>query len=264
MEVENNSNFTRTRNDLIRYALSCHASQKPIRREGIRERVINDAFPSRDFKPLFNDANQQLQDIFGLSMVPLPVHFKTLNQADSKPQQAPSRWVLQSTLPDPARQLLGPLTSHEDHPEVGFVSVVLSLVLVSNMSLPVDQLALYVRKLGPPQQTRSRSRSRGSSSGGGSSSAFFTSDSQMESWARDSIHQLQKQGYLDKVTQSLHATQMTQQSEDADEHSVYTWGPRAKTEYQPKDLTQMIAQLAGVECTDEFVQKISRAYGRKI
>ncbi|KAJ1660871.1 hypothetical protein GGF44_003002 [Coemansia sp. RSA 1694] len=205
-------------------------------------------------------------------MVALPSHEKILAEkegaATQKAAPAATKWVLQSVLSDQARQRLE--LADDQQAERGFAAMVLSLVFVSNMSVSVDQLVLYVRKLGPPPECILAAGDRVSE---------HSSDAHMESVAREAINYLTRQGYLDKVKLSarggesaVNETQATQQPLDGggndgdrhDEGMVYTWGPKAKVEFQPLDMVRFIAAATGQECSDEFVKTIGRAYGSNI
>ncbi|PSR80873.1 MAGE family-domain-containing protein [Coniella lustricola] len=56
---------------LVRYALACEFSRTPIRRDGIREKVLGDQ--GRAFKRVFEGAQGILRTVFGMEMVELPV-----------------------------------------------------------------------------------------------------------------------------------------------------------------------------------------------
>ncbi|KAJ1943803.1 hypothetical protein GGF37_002485 [Kickxella alabastrina] len=270
--------------DLVRHALACHASNKPIRREGIREQIISGS-NVRAMKSIFDRANEMLAQDFGLTMVPLPSHEKTLmygaNSNDpaqesqhigpAKTSAPVNRWVLQSVLPDSMRRDLELEQSDNEKAILGFATTVLSLIFVSNMSVSMDQLIMYVRKLGPPECIRTTESTRESLAAGS------LSDAQMESTAREAVNYLVRQGYLDKVAASAasgsrgetQSTQLaTQQaSNDIAESDIgmeYTWGPAAKTKFQPIDMARFIAAVTGQECTSEFVKTIGRAYGKSI
>ncbi|KAJ2362655.1 hypothetical protein IW150_006952 [Coemansia sp. RSA 2607] len=261
---------------LVRYALACQASGKPIRREGIRAQVLTGA-GSTKFKSLIESANAMLKSDFGLEMVPLPVHEKTLVYGDNvqNTQQvnaqakAINKWVLQNVLPDDARLKLE-LEQDEDESAIfGFATTVLSLIFVNNMSLPSDQLIMYVRRLGPPKCMWSSESIRNVDDEN-------RSDAQLDSDARVAVAYLVSHGYLDRVTSSGSAgagqgmmgdTQATQQANDAgdgDSAFEYVWGPLAKTQFQPMDMVRFIADVSDKECSDDFVKTISRAYGRNI
>ncbi|KAJ2491794.1 hypothetical protein IWW37_001993 [Coemansia sp. RSA 2050] len=239
--------------DLVRYALACHASGKPLKRENLKAHVLGNT-PARNTRQLLDRANELLTQNFGLKMVALPSHEKVLTAAP-KAQPAPAKWVLQSTLPDAARQRLDLPQSDDDQAILGFAATVLSLVFVSNMSVSVDQLVLYVRKLGPPQCIAPVD-SRGAS------------DAHLDSAAREAIAYLTRHGYLDKVKLGASETQATQQPTDGGDHHddgmVYTWGPKAKIEFQPLDMARFIAAATGQECTEDFLRIIGRAYGSNI
>jgi melanoma-associated antigen len=55
---------------LVRYALSCEHSRTPIRRADIAAKVLGTS--SRQFRPVFAEAQRMLQDTFGMEMAELP------------------------------------------------------------------------------------------------------------------------------------------------------------------------------------------------
>jgi hypothetical protein len=70
---------------LVRYALSCEHSRKPIKRQDINEKgageimycfamlmVVVLGSHTRVFKDVFNRANAELMDVFGMQLVELP------------------------------------------------------------------------------------------------------------------------------------------------------------------------------------------------
>ena len=59
---------------LVRYALACDYSRVPIRRDGIRDRVLGPH--GRSFKKIFEGAQKQLREVFGMEMEELPVRDK--------------------------------------------------------------------------------------------------------------------------------------------------------------------------------------------
>lgn len=67
---------------LVRYALACEYARIPIRRDGIREKVLGDN--ARSFKKIFDIAQVQLRQVFGMEMAELPVKEKrTLKEKQS-------------------------------------------------------------------------------------------------------------------------------------------------------------------------------------
>ncbi|KAI9500210.1 hypothetical protein GGI25_006262 [Coemansia spiralis] len=260
--------------DLVRYALACNASGKAIKREAIRDQVLSGQ-ATRNTKQIIDRANELLNQSFGLRLTSLPQHEKTLHGGDAEGTTQVSkivnRWVLQSTLPNSAREKLQLAQSEKDKAVLGFAATVLSLIFVNNMSIPTDQLVMYVRKLGPPHHVLCSGEHVGDDG-----TLAYTSDAQLESAAREAVEYLVRQGYLDKVSihasgrmgsMATQATQATQQQGDAggsDAEFEYTWGPQAKVKFEPLDMARFIAAMTGQECDAEFVKTISRAYGRSI
>ncbi|KAJ2233644.1 hypothetical protein H4R99_003270 [Coemansia sp. RSA 1722] len=259
----------------VRYALACQASKKPMRREVFRDLIKTDSGAGK-FTNVLAYANSLLNKDFGLEIVPLPVHEKQLvygentqnTQQTSSKASTVNKWVLQSILPDDARTQLEIEQDKDERQVSGFAATVLSLVFVNNMSVPADQLVLFVRKLGPPECIHSLQGSKDAYSEG-------MSESQLESAAREAIAYLVSLGYLDKVSASSGSpangsameTQATQRANDAGDGDAgieYVWGPMAKTRFQPMDMARFVAAVTGQECTAEFVKTISRAYGKRI
>ncbi|ORX74153.1 hypothetical protein DL89DRAFT_289774 [Linderina pennispora] len=208
----------RTAVDIARYALAAHAAHKPLRRDALRS-LFRDT-SARHFKLAFSRADELLQLHFGLTLAPYPAHEKSLDApAQTKPLE------------------------QDDAQLMGFAAAVLSLVLVSNMCVTMDQLVLYVRKLGPPAHIANAPASRLST----------TDDAQRDACAREAINALQRRGYLDVLAPRA-----------APEDVELTWGPQAKVDFRPIDIARFIAATTGQECSPEFVAKIGRAFGRNI
>jgi hypothetical protein len=73
---------------LVRYALACEHSRTPIRRDGIREKVLGNH--ARMFKRVFDGAQVHLRQVFGMEMTELPLKEKrTLKEKQSMPLQPP-------------------------------------------------------------------------------------------------------------------------------------------------------------------------------
>lgn len=67
---------------LVRYALACEYARIPIRRDGIRDKVLGNN--PRAFKKVFDGAQLSLRRVFGMEMVELPVKEKrTLREKQS-------------------------------------------------------------------------------------------------------------------------------------------------------------------------------------
>jgi hypothetical protein len=67
---------------LVRYALACDHARMPIRRDGIRDKVLGNN--ARSFKRVFDGAQEKLREVFGMEMSELPIKEKrTLKEKQS-------------------------------------------------------------------------------------------------------------------------------------------------------------------------------------
>ncbi|KAJ3488865.1 hypothetical protein NLG97_g6113 [Lecanicillium saksenae] len=89
---------------LVRYALSCEYSRTPIRRDGIKERVLGNQ--GRAFKRIFALAQKQLRTIWGMELRELPVREKMSLQekrhamrSNAQPKTGSGAYILTSVLP---------------------------------------------------------------------------------------------------------------------------------------------------------------------
>jgi len=60
--------------NMVRLALACEYQRKPIRRAEISEKVLGTQ--GRQFKKVFEEAQEQLRHVFGMQMVELPTKEK--------------------------------------------------------------------------------------------------------------------------------------------------------------------------------------------
>ena len=72
------SNLDQMTKKLVRMALACEYQRKPIRRADISEKVLGSA--GRRFKEVFQKAQLELRNVFGMEMVELPVREKVTAQ----------------------------------------------------------------------------------------------------------------------------------------------------------------------------------------
>lgn len=66
----------------MRYALACDFSRTPIRRDGIKDKVLGDQ--GRAFRRVFDGAQKTLRAVFGMEMVELPVKEKLTKEEKRK------------------------------------------------------------------------------------------------------------------------------------------------------------------------------------
>ncbi|CBY00575.1 hypothetical protein LEMA_P017050.1 [Plenodomus lingam JN3] len=117
---------------LVRYALACEYSRKPIKRQDINEKVLGSH--TRLFKEVFQQANTDLMEVFGMQMIELPkadrvtmrqkrgnvnifwtthemyANMTSAASASESQSKSSSMWVLQSILPEEYRipEIIGP------------------------------------------------------------------------------------------------------------------------------------------------------------
>lgn len=68
----------------MRYALACDFSRTPIRRDGIKDKVLGDQ--GRAFRRVLDGAQMTLRAVFGMEMVELPVKEKLTKEEKRKGQ----------------------------------------------------------------------------------------------------------------------------------------------------------------------------------
>lgn len=81
---------------LVRYALACEYSRTPIRRDGIKERVLG--IHGREFKKVFAGAQKQLRAALGMEMVELPTRDRNLLTVEQKRKGVFTPWLQAASL----------------------------------------------------------------------------------------------------------------------------------------------------------------------
>ncbi|KAH8662045.1 MAGE family-domain-containing protein [Xylariales sp. PMI_506] len=226
---------------LVRYALACEYARTPIRRDGIREKVLGNN--ARLFKRVFDGAQQQLRQVFGMEMVELPVKEKrtlrdkqkasaTQRKAASQNAAASRSYILVTILPPAYRdrailapsRLPGPV---EEAEYVGFYTFVIALIVLSGGELSDAKLQRQLDRVNAAKN--------------------LPIDT-----TQTVLSRLVKQGYLDKVVQ---------RSETGDEDAV-TWcvGSRAKVEVPPESIAAFVREVWG-NPPEDFDQKLAKSLG---
>lgn len=152
---------------LVRLALACEYGRRPIRRQEINEKVLG-SFGGRAklFNAVFQQAQHQLEYVFGMKMIELPAREKiTLQQrraAQKKDSQSQSKatgsWMMTNVLPDVFRDpdILSPPaapTSAVDAEYTAIYTTLVSLILLSGDRLPDTKMDRFLRKLGIDDRT---------------------------------------------------------------------------------------------------------------
>ncbi|KAI1198277.1 MAGE protein [Nemania serpens] len=221
---------------LVRYALACEYARIPIRRDGIRDKVLG--AHARSFRRVFDAAQEQLQKVFGMEMVELPVREKrtlkdkqTVKRGASQSSASSRQYILISSLPKGyrTRTIIGPSRipgAAEEASYVGFYTVIVSLITLSSGELSDMKLRRYLTRLNAGQNL-----------------PMDKTD-----------HVLQKlirQGYLDKVVERV----------EGDEDAI-TWcvGPRGKVEVSPQSIANVVREVWG-DPPDDFEIKLQKSLG---
>ncbi|KAI1501670.1 MAGE family-domain-containing protein [Biscogniauxia marginata] len=223
---------------LVRYALACEYARIPIKRDGIRDKVLGNN--ARSFRRVFDGAQEQLQNIFGMEMSELPVREKrtlkekqkaTARKAASQGQASSRQFILISTLPQEykSQPIIGPSripSSPEEAAYVGFYTMLISLIVLTGGELSDMKLKRYLARLNAGQNL-----------------PMDRTDNVLQ--------KLVRQGYVDKIVEKS----------DGEEDTV-TWcvGPRGKAEVPPQSIAAFVTEVWG-ELPEDFDKKIARSLG---
>ncbi|KAI1648881.1 MAGE-domain-containing protein [Daldinia loculata] len=223
---------------LVRYALACEYARIPIKRDGIRDKVLGSN--TRSFKRVFEGAQAQLQQVFGMEMVELPVKEKrTLKEkqranarkAASHSTASSRQYILVSTLPleYKSQSIIAPSripSTSEEAAYVGFYTMIISLIVLNGGELSDTKLRRYLTRLNASQNL-----------------PMDKTDNVLQKIVR--------QAYVDKVVEKS----------DGDEDAV-TWciGSRGKVEVPPESIAAVITEVWG-ELPDDFHTKLQRSLG---
>jgi hypothetical protein len=186
----NTANTDQLVKKLVRYALACEYARLPIRRDGIKDK--GDLFWPRPpffaaarkwhnecrklpavlthpiivlgkhktpFKKVFDLAQAQLEQKFGMSMVELPmkekVTFKERRAAAGKANLATASsraYILSSILPSQYRlpEIIAPVptpTVEAESAYIGLYTMIISLILLNGNQLPNAKLERYLKRM---------------------------------------------------------------------------------------------------------------------
>ncbi|KAI1452613.1 MAGE-domain-containing protein [Annulohypoxylon moriforme] len=223
---------------LVRYALACEYARIPIRRDGIRDKVLGSN--SRSFKRVFEGAQSQLHKVFGMEMVELPAKEKrTLKEkqkanarkAASQNTTSSRQYILVSTLPPEykSQSIIAPSripSSPEEAAYVGFYTMVISLVVLNGGELSDTKLRRYLTRMNASQNL-----------------PMDKTDNVLQ--------KIVKQGYVDKVVEK---------SEGDDDAVTWCIGPRGRVEVPPESIAAVITEVWG-DLPDDFDRKLQRSLG---
>ncbi|KAM7208937.1 Non-structural maintenance of chromosome element 3 [Naviculisporaceae sp. PSN 640] len=219
---------------LVRYALACEFSRTPIRRDGIKEKVLGSN--GREFKKVFAGAQRQLRAAFGMEMVELPTRDRNLMTTEQKRKAAKSQsqkeptsnaYVLVSILPEQYRTpaIIAPSKVQSADGEASYValySIIISIITLSGGELSDPRLRRHLARLNAAENMPSANPTDGNA------------PSEKTELV---LQKMIKQGYLVKV-----AEPRTQGDEEA-----VTWhvGPRGKVEVNNESIASLVRTVYG-------------------
>ncbi|KAF2968637.1 hypothetical protein GQX73_g4871 [Xylaria multiplex] len=222
---------------LVRYALACEYARIPIKRDGIRDKVLGTQ--ARSFRRVFDAAQEQLQKVFGMEMAELPVREKrtlkdkqkAVKRGTSQASASSRQYILISCLPKEYRTqpVIGPSripSTADEAAYVAFYTIVISLITLSSGELSDMKLRRYLTRLNASQNL-----------------PMDKTDNVLQ--------KLIRQGYLDKIVERV----------EGDEDAI-TWcvGPRGRVEVSPQSIAQVVSEVWG-DPPDDFDKKLEKSLG---
>ncbi|AEO65051.1 uncharacterized protein THITE_2111605 [Thermothielavioides terrestris NRRL 8126] len=240
--------------NLVRYALACEYSRTPIRRDGIRDKVLGSN--GREFKKVFAGAQKQLRATFGMEMVELPIRDRALMTteqkrkgrfpcigngasiakadmvsaaAKSQSQKEPSSntYILVSTLPEAYKSpaVITPSKVQSAEGEASYIALYTTLIAIITLSggeLSEPRLRRYLTRLNAAENMPSMNPNDG------------TSPNEKTDVL---LQRMVKQGYLVRVTES--------KSMGDDESTTWHVGPRGKVEVDKEAIAAFVRTVYG-------------------
>ncbi|KAG7113068.1 hypothetical protein HYQ45_017005 [Verticillium longisporum] len=230
---------------LIRYAMACDYARQPIRRDGIKERVLGDQ--GRAFRRVFDAAQGMLRDVWGMELRELPMREKhSLEEkrraikAQSQAKTSSGIYVLSSTLPPAYRAaaIMSPSKTPDAEAEaayVAFYTLITTIILLSGGELSDAKLRRHLHRLNAEDNVGTEP-------------------------TEDVLKRMQAQGYVVKLVQRDVATQ----AKDALENTTWYVGPRAHEEVGPDGASGLVRRVwgpqEGDQATDELERKIRASF----
>ncbi|KAJ5406858.1 hypothetical protein N7465_008142 [Penicillium sp. CMV-2018d] len=141
---------------MVRLAIASEYSRLPIRRNDISAKVLGEQ-GSRQFKLVFDQAQRELRQRFGMEMTELPAREKVTitqrraAQKTEKPSSANKSWIVTTTLPLPYRSsdILIPTKAPSLYTEstyTGLYSFIIAVIVLNGGSLAEQKLDRYLAR----------------------------------------------------------------------------------------------------------------------
>ncbi|KAM0276252.1 hypothetical protein ACHAQH_006927 [Verticillium albo-atrum] len=233
---------------LIRYAMACDYARQPIRRDGIKERVLGDQ--GRAFRRVLDTAQGMLREVWGMELRELPMREKHSLEEKRKAIKSQSQgktssgvYVLSSTLPEAYRSpaIIGPSKTPDPDAEaayVAFYTIVITIIMLSGGELSDAKLRRHLHRLNAEDNVGTEP-------------------------TEDVLKRMQAQGYVIRQVQRDAGTQ----AQDAMENTMWYVGPRAQEEIGADGASGLVRQVWGPQegdhATDELERKIRASFRLK-
>ncbi|KAI9594706.1 MAGE family-domain-containing protein [Syncephalis fuscata] len=225
--------------DFVRLALCSERRRVPLKRGDISEKVLMEH--SRAFQLIYERAQIQLREVFGMELIELPTKEKSHKIGVSASRRAvvnrektsSNTFILRSILPKELRRE-NLIDWREDTAFYGFTLTVLSLIYVNERRLTEDQLRPLLKRLGVTDRTHP----------------------QLESLDA-ALLRMSKIKYLDRLV-------IGPDSQAEPSAIEYRWGPRAKVEVAEEELIDFITEIFGEQAPAGLAESAKRASGANV
>ncbi|KAI9679845.1 MAG: Altered inheritance of mitochondria protein 18 mitochondrial [Caeruleum heppii] len=224
---------------LVRLALASEYARQPIRRADIGTKVLG--HQGRQFKQVFNGAQNELRRVFGMEMTELPMREKiTISQRRAaqrteKTATSSKAYILTSTLGDIYHAddaILPPPkvpTAQAEATYVGLYTFIISVISLSGGSIGEAKLERYLKRTNADQYTPLDKTEK-------------------------VLQRLCKEGYLVKVKDSSGGEEVVE----------YMVGPRGKVEIGEAGVAGLVKKVygdGGADDEDDLEARIQRSLG---
>ncbi|KAL7787949.1 MAGE family domain-containing protein [Trichoderma ceciliae] len=227
---------------LVRYAISCEYSRTPIRRDGIKERVLGKQ--GRSFRKIFTLAQNHLRTIWGMELRELPVREKmTLHEkrqamkSNAQPKSGSGAYILSSTLPEVYRSalILKPSkvpSAEQEATYSAFYTMVVSMIWLNGGELSEQKLQRYLMRLNADRMLASER-------------------------TEAAMKRMERQGYVIKKIDRPPV------GYEGDQTVTWHIGPRAKEEVGLDGVMGLVREVYGHPEDDAFDKKLRASLGIK-
>ncbi|KAI0153501.1 MAGE family-domain-containing protein [Pestalotiopsis sp. NC0098] len=226
---------------LVRYALACEYARLPIRRDGIRDKVLGNN--PRAFKKVFDAAQLSLKRAFGMEMVELPMKEKrtlkekqkqsaTQRKAAAQGTASSKTYILVSTLPAAYKTatIITPSrvpSSSEEAEYIGFYTFAIALIALNGGELSNVKFFDYLGRMNADKNL-----------------PFDKTE--------NVLLKLTRQGYLEKVIEKV----------EGDE-DIVTWhvGTRGRVEVPSESIAAFVKEIWKTDIPGDLNKRINKSLG---